>query len=638
MQKRFAAVILALILIFQIPIVAAAAQNTQNSSETTVVEPPKVITDFSEPRKILLDPNFNLSGVEQDVLEAWYSQTVVIPDATLRKAIKSAAGVPSDSDVSVADMLGLIGTLDLSGLGISSLVGLEYAINVNRLILSNNKLTSLESLSNLYKLENLDYSNNQIKVVPGWIFASDSLVYVNGNNNNTTLVSASDQDSVLEELYLEGNNLTALPDLWCLKKIQVLSIANNNFVEFPETVLSMTTLKSFSIAKNDIEKVPDMSKLVALKTLDMSNNSIIAFPDGIYNMPSLKQLNLSGNRITSVPDSIANVPISVLNLSQNELSDMPGVLAQLNELTVLDIGVNYIDLASETNAPIVTQLTGKLETFHYKIQIPQFTFTMNEFEDKPSGKLIWAGINDISDESEGSLVITKFVLERIEETINPDENKETSGDTNDEQTDESDENSTETEGDGTKPTLNIYKEIAVLDSTVREYIDETASPGKNYTYRLTAYATCNYLGETSFEIEIVKKVNTVEMIMDTLSKEEIIRYAVIGAIVLILIGVAIYVLMKNSKKKKRRKRSKIKKLPKKATAAEANTGEKKARQPVKRKDPTRSELEKLVDKENSKPKYNERLFDDEYSTSKAYLEEKIDKYLKDEFPEDWHEK
>ena len=39
---------------------------------------------------------------------------------------------------------------------------MEYALNVKKLIISNNKITTLEPLSNLYNLEYLDYSNNQV--------------------------------------------------------------------------------------------------------------------------------------------------------------------------------------------------------------------------------------------------------------------------------------------------------------------------------------------------------------------------------------------------------------------------------------------------------------------------------------------
>ncbi len=85
---------------------------------------------------------------------------VVIKDKNLEKAIRNAINKQKGAITSV-DMLSLK-QLCASYVGVKDLTGLEYAVNLQRLILNNNSITSITQLTNLTNLTHLDLSNNNI--------------------------------------------------------------------------------------------------------------------------------------------------------------------------------------------------------------------------------------------------------------------------------------------------------------------------------------------------------------------------------------------------------------------------------------------------------------------------------------------
>lgn len=73
---------------------------------------------------------------------------VTMPDAQLRAAINAALGRNAMDNLTAADML-LLTTLPASGQGIDNLTGLEYAVNLVQADLSNNNITTFDSIGGL---------------------------------------------------------------------------------------------------------------------------------------------------------------------------------------------------------------------------------------------------------------------------------------------------------------------------------------------------------------------------------------------------------------------------------------------------------------------------------------------------------
>lgn len=78
-----------------------------------------------------------------------------MPDPNLRKAIRQKLEIDTDTPLTKADMLELR-RLDASRFNITNLTGLEHAINLEFLIVAQNKIQDIRPLANLTKLTFID--------------------------------------------------------------------------------------------------------------------------------------------------------------------------------------------------------------------------------------------------------------------------------------------------------------------------------------------------------------------------------------------------------------------------------------------------------------------------------------------------
>ena len=109
------------------------------------------ITDNGFP-KLTTQVTFNLRVVE----------VVDFVDPLLEAALLALPEFARKTYLTEDDLGSLTGTLDLSGLGISDLTGLEYLTGITDLNLSGNTIIDLSPLAGLTQLTTLDLSNNQI--------------------------------------------------------------------------------------------------------------------------------------------------------------------------------------------------------------------------------------------------------------------------------------------------------------------------------------------------------------------------------------------------------------------------------------------------------------------------------------------
>ena len=376
---------------------------------------------------------------------------------------------------------------------------------------------------------------------------------VNGSANDSTNIASFEGTSELEALYLEANNLSTLPDMSGCTELTVLSLSHNNFSVFPNTITSLSKLDILSLADNKLTDIPDLSSLTTLTGINMDNNRITDIPQGIEKLSSLQQISLVNNQITQIPEHILGMnQLENLLLSFNEIEIIPENIVQMENLKVLELSVNRINLTD--SALVTAELSEKLDTFTYKLQKPNFKLELYQEKGAPGGKLVWSGVEDVSDANEGYITITKFVVERKEETIA----EETDG-----------EDQTETTSN-TLPTIALYATIAELEADATEYIDETADPDTDYTYKVTAYITGMYLDTYVIDIAGSETVNTKDMIITRMSTQELVQYIAVGGVAGIALILGIVMLMRRRKpsnkqtknetlnKKSKKKKKKIK--------------------------------------------------------------------------------
>jgi len=115
-------------------------------------------------------------------------------------------------------------------------------------LLNNKKFKiSVTDIAELYNLQHLDLSNNQIKEIPKQI---------------GQLVN-------LQQLYLSNNQIKEIPKELCqLSNLQTLSLSNNSIKKIPKELSQLINLQHLFIHNNSIKEIPkEMGQLVKFTIL-----------------------------------------------------------------------------------------------------------------------------------------------------------------------------------------------------------------------------------------------------------------------------------------------------------------------------------------------------------------------------------
>ena len=127
----------------------------------------------------------------EELTDEWYElnlynkEIVNIPDRNLKNAlIKIGLDDDGDGELTVSNIRSLW-MLRITGQNISDLTGLEYAIELEELDISNNQITNLNPLTNCKKLYRLIARNNNLSYLPDWHEAGINFdLYDSDNEDN----------------------------------------------------------------------------------------------------------------------------------------------------------------------------------------------------------------------------------------------------------------------------------------------------------------------------------------------------------------------------------------------------------------------------------------------------------------------
>jgi Leucine-rich repeat (LRR) protein len=207
--------------------------------------------------------------------------------------------------------------LDLSNNAIKEIV---FAFDENLfpklklLILSNNKVSSLQFIKTLPKLKVLVLINNRLK-------------NLTCNDANT--------------LNHSGNGLINIPDL------EYLDISFNELVDLGglAQASNLLELKILRLSNNKIQKINFLSHLPKLFEVDLSKNFIKNIDKTSFNIPNvISNLKIEDNIIKTLANIEALQCLTKLSLNGNKLTD-------LNEIDRL-IGMNYLEELALFNTPL----------------------------------------------------------------------------------------------------------------------------------------------------------------------------------------------------------------------------------------------------------------------------------------------
>ena len=174
-----------------------------------------------------------------------------MPDATLRKAVRErliqqGIGIPENTPLTPASIKRM-GGLDIRAMNITSLKGLEHAVNLQTLVAYDNQIQDLRPLANLKEIHYLNLGVNQISDL----------------SPLARLVS-------LEVLGLSSNQIRDLSPLAGLVNLKDLSLESNPISDL-SPLAGLASLKKLSLNSDQITDLSPLAGLVNLEDLRVRN-------------------------------------------------------------------------------------------------------------------------------------------------------------------------------------------------------------------------------------------------------------------------------------------------------------------------------------------------------------------------------
>ena len=316
------------------------------------------------------------------------------PDPVFRNYVATALD-SNDDDILSPTEIANIADIDVAGLQINSLGGIEYFTALESLFCPNNNLTTLDlsglsalasfsydkdkltslDLSGCTSLENLDCSNGPLTSLD--LSGCTALKSLRCDNNNLTTLDLSglsalasfsyDKDKLtslnltgctsLENLSITGGKLTALNMSSCTSLVSLRCDSNNLTALDLSGCTALTELYCYN---NDLTTL-DLSGLSALESIEYDKDKLTSL--NFTGCSALESLNVTNGKLTALNTSSCASLVS-LHCNNNNLTflDLSGCANltelycnnnQLDELAVLDC-TNLSKLDCSNN--LLTQL------------------------------------------------------------------------------------------------------------------------------------------------------------------------------------------------------------------------------------------------------------------------------------------
>ena len=246
----------------------------------------------------------------------------LIPDLNLRSALKEALGKESGDRITTAEMATLT-VFRAREKEIASISGLELAINLETLDLSQNPFTDLGPLSGLSSLRSLEFSH------------SPALAY--------DLTALSELTNLQTLVISNGKLINDLSALSALTNLRHLEIPNGHLIIDLAPLSAMTNLEFLDIGYGGIADLSVLSGMKGLQQLFLSNNRISDLQP-LSALSELSFLVLAGNSVEDISALSELSKLGILDVSDNLIADI-SPLAGLDRLRTLHLGQNPLSLA-----------------------------------------------------------------------------------------------------------------------------------------------------------------------------------------------------------------------------------------------------------------------------------------------------
>lgn len=263
-------------------------------------------------------------------------EVVKFTDSNLENVIRIAIAKPQ-GDI-FPEELQSIKKLNAGGKDISSLKGIEYLVNLEELLLSENNIKDISPITGLKKLKYLNlWKNNISDITP--LGNLTNLKSLDLDSNEISNVNALQGLNKLRALRLGSNKVTNINPLSTLNNLENLSLWSNKISDITplRDIKSLTELR---LAYNEIEDISPLVNLNNLHTINLNSNKIIDISP-LGDLINLRKIYLMNNGINDIIPLSKLIQIERIRLDNNKITDIKG-LANLKNLKLLTLSKNEI--------------------------------------------------------------------------------------------------------------------------------------------------------------------------------------------------------------------------------------------------------------------------------------------------------
>lgn len=159
-----------------------------------------------------------------------FAGTVSIPDSNLSSALHHLVGIPDSEQLTTEQLAALTGDINLSGLSISNMDGVQHLTGASSIDISLNLLTSVpREIESLTSLESLDISGNRLSRIPSNIGGMTGLKNLDIRANRLEEIPSALTKLSLTNFKCDYNFLDVSEDSSARSTINLISAQNKYF-------------------------------------------------------------------------------------------------------------------------------------------------------------------------------------------------------------------------------------------------------------------------------------------------------------------------------------------------------------------------------------------------------------------------
>lgn len=294
------------------------------------------------------------------------TQAITINDPAFENKLKEIFRLTADESITSHHMESLV-ALDISGLNIKDITGIEYALNLTDFRLNNNLVTDLTPIQNLTKLKIIGATNNGISAIDTMnnLPALEQLAL---SNNQLTSLDGVSKFPTIKQLWVDNNQLSSLVDLYYINDLRMINFNFNNIIDLAP-LKKHTKLQGIYGAENKIQRIDSQLNFPNLVALELGGNRLSSLDNNFVQIENLRkiaefkeiqQLGLASNVLYDISPLVELPNVKQLILSGNQLTS----LEVLKDITSLERVVALNQIVSGPNTWINHKTPLELRSIH----------------------------------------------------------------------------------------------------------------------------------------------------------------------------------------------------------------------------------------------------------------------------------